>query len=157
MSNVSTSHQVLFSLHQRLFRDGDFSAVDDLISDDFVWREHGLLHQPEAGREGVFEFAYELQIAFPDWSWELEPPLATRGLVMQRWTLIGTHEGKLWGHAASGQRVQVRGVHIARVRAGLIRELWQYWDLAGLMAQVRSEVTEHIDVSYGTQTPIGRS
>jgi steroid delta-isomerase-like uncharacterized protein len=136
MTQTDTAQQVLLTLHERLFRDGDFAAVDDLISDDFIWREHGLPEPPEPGREGVFEFAYLLQTAVPDWNWDIKCAVTEGNCAVVHWGFHGVNTGRLWGHEATNRHVQINGIHVGHVRDGLIRELWQSWGLVDLIRQL---------------------
>lgn len=136
MTSTETAQRILLNLHERLFRDGDFAAVDDLISDDFVWREHGLPEPPEPGREGVFEFAYFLQTAVPDWTWEIHCTVTEGDCAVVHWGFRGLNTGKIWGHEPTQRRLEITGVHVAHVQDGLINELWQSWGLADLIRQL---------------------
>ena len=134
--NASESREVLHALHERLFRAGELAAVDELLSDHFVWRQAALPQDPVPGRDGLRQFAAMLQTAIPDWQWDFERPLSQGDRSVLRWTLRGTHGGPLWDRGPTYHPLLVTGIHIARVRYGRIEELWQNWGLMSLLQQL---------------------
>ena len=53
-----------------------------------------------------------------------------------RWTVRATHEGPLFGIAATGRRVTVTGIDIARVVDGKAVEHWRIFDQLGMLQQL---------------------
>ena len=134
---MSDQNKILMRrFHDEIFQHGDFAALETLLKDDFVWASAALPMVPPPGRAGVQVFASMLRAAFPDLTWETEAPLAQNDRVVARWTMRGTHDGPLFGHAATHHPMLVTGIHIARVEHGRIAELWQNWGLMGLLQQL---------------------
>ena len=48
--------------------------------------------------------------AFPDLTCTVEDQVAEGDKVVSRWTVRGTHQGEFFGVAASGERVEMRGI-----------------------------------------------
>jgi predicted ester cyclase len=62
--------------------------------------------------------------------------VAAADKVASRWTLRGTHSGRLFGIAATGRRVALSGITISRVASNQIQEEWMLWDQLSLVQQV---------------------
>jgi predicted ester cyclase len=53
-----------------------------------------------------------------------------------RWTLRGTHTGAYAGGPATGKRIELRGLHVARIKNGQVVEEWSRGDDLGLLRQL---------------------
>lgn len=56
----------------------------------------------------------------------------------QEHPLTGTHQGEFEGVAATGRRVEVRGLQLGRFEDGQIVERWGATDMAGLLSQLQA-------------------
>lgn len=52
------------------------------------------------------------------------------------YTLTGTHQGEFLGVAATGKRIQVRGLQIGRFESGQIVERWGSTDQLTILQQI---------------------
>jgi len=59
------------------------------------------------------------------------------------YTLSGTHRGDFQGIAASGKKVEARGVQIGRFENGKIVERWGATDELGIMRQIDAAPKHH--------------
>ena len=57
-------------------------------------------------------------------------------MVVTRWTAQGTHQGELFGIAATGRQATITGVSVERIVGGQIVEDHTNWDTFGLMQQL---------------------
>ncbi len=55
------------------------------------------------------------------------------------YTLTGTHDGEFNGVAATGKKIEARGVQIGRFENGQIVERWGSSDELGIMQQLGAE------------------
>ena len=95
-----------------------------------------LVKTPGEGREG-FKLAFtELTSAFPDAHIEPAHMVADDENVGIAYTLTGTHEGDFNGVAATGKKIEVRGVQIGRFENGKIVERWGSSDALGILKQL---------------------
>ena len=120
---------------EEVFGAGKVAVADELI------HEHAIGHDPAqpgpiSGREGVKESAGGYRSAFPDLVMTVDQSFAEGDLVATRWTARGTHEGELFGIAATGKQATVTGITIDRYEDGLIAESWTNWDTLGLLQQL---------------------
>ena len=56
------------------------------------------------------------------------------------YTLTGTHEGGFQGIAATGKKIEVRGLQIGRFENGQIVERWGSSDELGILQQLGAEL-----------------
>jgi steroid delta-isomerase-like uncharacterized protein len=113
----------------------NLDAVDEIYASDFVGHDPAM---PEdmRGVEGAREFYGMYQSAFPGAQITIEDQLAEGDKVVTRWTGRGTHQGELLGVAPSGNRVEVTGVTISRIKGGKVVEEWDNHDAMGMMQAI---------------------
>lgn len=111
--------------HERLWRDGDASAVDAF------WDPAAVVHMTgfdgtavDAVREDVARY----QGAFTDVETAIEDLLVDGDKVVLRWATSGDHVGPYGAVAATGKRITMRGIDILRVEGERIVECWSMWD-----------------------------
>lgn len=120
---------------ERLWRDRDAGAVDELHADDFV--------DGSPGDRGTSNDAFKAGLrdlfrAFPDFSATTEDlvvdPLA--GKVALRWSATGTHRGAFLGCAPTGRAIAMTGIELLKFREDLVVERWGEWDGLSIAAQL---------------------
>jgi steroid delta-isomerase-like uncharacterized protein len=89
-----------------------------------LWAPDGVDHiagQVDArGPAGVRAYFEELFAAFPDLATTVRSAVTEGDRTAVHWTATGTHLGPLWGVAPTGRRVELEGIDLLDVRAGLI-------------------------------------
>jgi steroid delta-isomerase-like uncharacterized protein len=114
--------------------------IDDAVTS---FAPNAIDHDPApgqpAGREGFKAFFTELTSAFPDAHIEPVHIVADDENVAIAYTLTGTHEGDFNGVAATGKKIEVRGLQIGRFENGQIVERWGSSDELGILAQLGAE------------------
>lgn len=116
---------------------GDVDAgVDIMFAPDAV--DHDPAPFQEQGREGYRRFFHYLIAAFPDFTITPERMVADDDTIAFAYTLTGTHRGEFEGVAATGRRIEVRGLQLGRFEDGQIVERWGATDMAGLLSQLQA-------------------
>ncbi len=77
-----------------------------------------------------------MQTAFPDMKVAVEHLVSDSHNVAFAYTLTGTHQGEFQGVAASGKRIKICGMQIARFEHGKMVERWGSSDELGLLKQI---------------------
>jgi steroid delta-isomerase-like uncharacterized protein len=118
----------------RLFTEGDVSALDELVAPDYVD------HDPPFGGTGTVDgwraMAAMIRRAFPDWHSDLHALYAEGDIVVERFTASGTHKGEIFGIQPSDTVCTLAGINIFRVRDGQIVERWGRVDELGMLRQL---------------------
>ena len=104
----------------------------DMYAPEFV------VHSPEADMhlEAYMKYSIARLNAFPDWNCTIEDMVAEGDKIVARMTYRGTHKGEFQGIPATGKKIEVRGVAIARLTGGKFVEGWGYYDRLGMMQQL---------------------
>lgn len=113
---------------------GNIDAAVESFAQDAV--DHDPAPGQPAGREGFKAFFTELTAAFPDAHIEPAHLVADDDNVAVAYTLTGTHEGEFQGIAATGRKIEVRGLQIGRFENGQIVERWGSSDELGILQQL---------------------
>lgn len=118
-----------------LLNSGQIDAgVDTMFAPDAVDRDPAP--GQAAGREGFRSFFHTLVTAFPDAHLEPQTMVADDDQIAFAYTLTGTHHGEFNGVAATGKRIEVRGLQIGRFENGQIVERWGSSDELGILQQL---------------------
>jgi steroid delta-isomerase-like uncharacterized protein len=87
-------------------------------------------------RQGYLEALQKFRTAFPDLEKTTEDMFAEGEKVLDRVSVRCTHIGEFRGQPATGKRIVLSEMHVARFFNGQISERWDEWDQLGLLEQV---------------------
>ena len=113
---------------------GNTEVVHEVFAENVV--DHDPAPDQGPGPEGFHDFFKALTSAFPDAKIEPQQLVADDDNVAVAYTLNGTHEGDFHGVEATGKKIEVRGVQIARFEEGMIVERWGSTDELGMLSQL---------------------
>jgi len=116
-----------------VINNGDYSALNDLVHPDYVYRAPG---QEMRGAEDIQTLFETYRSAFSDLKILINDLIATDDRVAIAFTLTGTHDGALMGIEATGKRVKVNGTVFSRFEGGKIIEEWEILDQLSLIEQL---------------------
>lgn len=85
------------------------------------------------GREGVRRAAEAYLRAFPDLQLTLEDTLVDGNRMVVTWTARGTQTGSVMRIPPTHRPVEVRGLCVLTVEAGMISHAVHHWDVAGML------------------------
>ena len=118
---------------------GDFEAFKELLAPDYAWYFPSNNPKPMS-REEIIEFGKMLHNAFPDITFSIEELIAVEDRVISRFIVRGTHTGEFQGIPATGNKIEVSAIVIARIENGKIVENKEEYDLLGMMQQLGMEL-----------------
>jgi steroid delta-isomerase-like uncharacterized protein len=113
---------------------GDLSAVEELISDDYV--EHEQLPGLAPGKAGVRQLFELFHSAFDQARVEVDDMIAEGDKVFVLARMTGTQRGEFMRIAPTGNTIDVSICDYFRVEAGALTEHWGVMDAAGMMQQL---------------------
>ena len=138
---MSTTTQSARDVAGRYF---DALARRDLDAMGALWAPEGFEHiagqADVTGPEGVRGYFGELFGAFPDFALRVTQVVAEGDRVAVRTTPWATHLGPFRGRAATGNRVEVEGIGIFRMRGGRAVERRGLIDALGFLRQLGATV-----------------
>lgn len=77
--------------------------------------------------------------AFPDLTFEIEAVVADGDDTVVRWVARGTHTGDALGISPCEKPIECRGTTWHRYEDGMIAEVWDTWNLGGLMKHLTED------------------
>jgi len=111
--------------HTDIFQKGDLSAADQILAENFVWRNPNVPSDLAHGPEGVKKIASAARDAMPDLNITHDSTLSKGDEVLIRWTMTGTPKKEFFGIPASDKPTSVIGFDLFRIANGKIAEMWQ--------------------------------
>ncbi len=118
---------------ENLYSKGDMSVVDEIVSDDYVYRAPGL---EVCGPNELKEFVAEYRTAFPDLNVRIDDMITDGKKGATQFTMTGTNDGIFEGLAPTNKKVKATGVLISRFENGKLVEDWDQFDMYGLLQQL---------------------
>ncbi len=121
--------------YEEFWAKGDLGVADEIYSTECVGQYANYPLQrgyPESEKQTVIRD----NTVIPDTRIEIVDQIAEGDKVVTRWRATGTHTGPMEGVQPTGNRIDLTGVHIHRLKDGKIVEVWAVDDLFGLMQQM---------------------
>jgi steroid delta-isomerase-like uncharacterized protein len=129
-----TNKALVRRLIEEGFNKGNVKLIDELVGDNFVYREPTL--GEKRGPQGYKDVMNVYRTAFPDATITIDELIASGDVVVTRWTGRGTHRGSLMGIASTNKPVTVQGLTLTRVSNGKIVEEFECYDALGMLRQM---------------------
>lgn len=120
-------------LIEEVLNKGNFSVLDQVVHTNYHYQS------PTETMDGIDDlkaFVQALRVAFPDLHIHILDQIADEEKVCTRIFMTGTQQGDFLGLPATGKAVQLQGVVISRLEAGLIAEEWELLDQLTLLQQL---------------------
>jgi steroid delta-isomerase-like uncharacterized protein len=134
MTTIEQNKEIVREFIDRVFTNGDLTAVDEMLTEDFV--NHDPHFGAPEGREAFRYMGTVVREACPDWHSDLHLLVGEGEIVVERFTASGTQRGELAGIAPTGKEVFMPGINIFRIAGGRIAERWGRVDELGLLRQL---------------------
>ena len=135
-NSVMTSEQ-LKAVPQCYFsacQGNDQSALKEVLSSELAAHHPGL--PGRLSRDELLQMIDAFAKAFGDQEYTIEDQVAEGDTVATRVTWRATHSGPFQGVPATGRRIAVGGIAIARIENGQIVERWLNMDQIGMLKQL---------------------
>jgi steroid delta-isomerase-like uncharacterized protein len=111
----------------------DLDALAALLTEDVEWYDPAMPAPPARGRDAVKAFAASVLRAFPDFRYEIDPPICVsedRRRCAIRWRISATHLQPLdpLGYAPTNRRAVIEGVDVLDIREQKIGRILTAFD-----------------------------
>lgn len=113
---------------------GRREAIGELFASDVVVHDGSVT---TSGPRAFYQFYDRLNAAFSDTHVEVEDSFIEGDRMCVRWTCTATHTGDGLGFPPTKKKIRVTGISIGRVANGQFIEVWQNWDMLGMMEQLK--------------------
>ena len=111
-------------------------VIDELLAPDCE------IHDGPVTVKGPAEFRVvhdRFRSAFTNIRFTLHEVIAEGDIVSMRCSSLVIHSGDGLGLPATGKEVSSTGMAMVRIRDGKIAEVWQNWDMLGMMHQIEEK------------------
>jgi len=117
-----------------VYNEHKLDLLDEILAANYVG--HVNAHDI-AGAESGKGFIKSFLDSFPDSFYNLDDIFVSGNKVVTRWTCTATHKGDFFGTPATNKSVKIIGITIFEIVDGKIAQLWNNWDLFGLVQQLK--------------------
>jgi steroid delta-isomerase-like uncharacterized protein len=134
--SVKENVELMRRWFKEVWNEGRTQTISDLLDSNGIGigqREDG---SPLRGPAEFVPFVERIRGAFPDINVVVEDAFGAKDKVVLRWSATMTHRGDHLGMPASGKRVRMTGITIARIADKKIVEGWDNWDQLGMLKQI---------------------
>ena len=131
--STETNEALVRRFIDEVFLRGDFSAVDELVADDFTPHTWGPM-QP--GRDGLKAAIERVSQGLSDEVMTIDDLIAQDDKVAVRLTSSAVQTGPFMGIEPSGKRYEIEEIHWFRIADGRVAEHWHQADFLGMMRQL---------------------
>jgi len=106
-----------------------------MLAPDCVIHDGGL---DTHGPEGFYPFFDRMCATFSELRVKVNDSFAEGNTLCVRWSCTAKHTGDGLGVPPTGRTIDVTGISIVCVADGKVVEVWQNWDMLGMMEQIQS-------------------
>ncbi len=139
MSETTERNKEIVRRYQAAYNSNQLDVLDELLAPD--WKTQAF---PTALMEQTVENAKavhrDLLEAFPDLHIRTHELIAEGDVVVQSYTVRGTHKGEMAGLPPTGNAIAVGGVSIFEIRDGRIVRHEAFSDLIDVLVQIGADI-----------------
>ncbi len=119
----------------KVYNEGAYELWNEALAEHYTAEVNGHLI---ADRDVGLGFVKTFRSGFPDLHYTVDETLVAGDKVTTRWTARGTHAGEFFGNPATHKQITMLGITVFEVADDKIVKLWNVWDLAGLLNQLKA-------------------
>jgi steroid delta-isomerase-like uncharacterized protein len=138
-AKVEEQNKAIANREWEAWSKGDFEAFKEVVAPEYVY------YMPSGrtkslSREETIEMGKIVHNGFPDVAFSIEEMFAVGDRVISRYTMRGTHQAETYGIPATGNKIEISGIMINRIKNGKVVEDREEADMLGLMQQLGMEL-----------------
>jgi steroid delta-isomerase-like uncharacterized protein len=119
----------------QLWNTGNPDVAKQLYSDDAL-RSDPNQSKPARGSQEIARYVAEVRAGYPDFKLEIKDKVFEENRLVTHWTCTGTHNGEFQGIPATGKRINISGLALARIENGKVAEEHVYFDRLTMLEQL---------------------
>ncbi len=131
----NTNRQIIERLYEDVWNGKHPNTAEELVHDAYAIHDRELAEELQ-GPDLYNALASSTRELFSDLTFTIEDVVAADDEVALRWTMVGTHDGPLFGVEPTGEQVELTAIEINRFEDGQLLETWTQSDQLGLMEQI---------------------
>lgn len=139
-NETPTGAKLLRRFYDEFWNKRRFDILNELVTPDchlhFADRSHQILSDTSRRVQG------EWIKSFPDLKFTIHDIIEEGDLAAVRLTFEGTHQGQFEGIAPTDKHFRVTEMLFAKVQGGKICEMWEDYDMLGMMKQLGFNLTK---------------
>ena len=137
----------------------DLDGFEALLADEVEWYDPAMPEPPARGRAAVREFARAVLDAFPDFKYEIQPPMCSTSDGSRcaiAWRISATHTRPLrpLGYAPTGRKASFEGVDVLDVHGGKITRIFTAFDLLPAAEQLLGRRLRPVPGTWGARCAV---
>lgn len=132
---MSDATQTVANSFYTVYNEKKPDLLDEILAPTYVGHVNG---HDIAGAASAKGFINSFLTAFPDAHYNVDDIFDSGDKVVTRWTCTGTHKGDFFGTPPTDKQVKMIGITIFEIVDGKIAQLWNNWDVFGLMQQLKA-------------------
>lgn len=133
---TSDNISLMMRWYREVWLEGKNETIYELLASDAVLVGQTGAQEEIHGPKEFAAFADQIRSAFPDTNLVVEDAFGIDDKVAVRWSATMTHRGDGLGVPATGKRVKITGMSIARIVNGKIVKGWDNWDRLSMLQQI---------------------
>lgn len=135
-SREEKNKELIRRYYAEMWNPWNFDLAGELLSPEISFR--GSLGTETRGRAAFCDYMRKVRAAFPDFHNSIEAIAAEENSVAARLQYTGTHEGELFGIAATHRKIAYAGAAFFRISDQQITEGWVLGDIFSLLKSLRA-------------------
>lgn len=140
MTTTEENKETVRRYYEEAVEGGRVELLEELVAQDAInhdpLSDETLSPEEARGFEGFRRHVDVFREAFPDGTFAIEDLVAEDDMVLVRFTIEGTHEGRFLGFEPTGNRVRFTNMVLYRLEDGKIVERWAESDKLALLQQL---------------------
>lgn len=137
--DAESKKQVIRSIFEHGWNQEQYDSFSEFLNENVFLNFRGTRHVTNLVE--LKQLVTFWRTAFPDLTFEILDIIAETDLVAANLVFTGTHTGEWQGIPPSGQKIRVEEMMFFRFENGKIVEMWEVYDEAAMLDQIKQEAS----------------
>jgi steroid delta-isomerase-like uncharacterized protein len=133
--DADTKKQVIRNIFEHGWNQARYDSFSEFLEDNIYFTFRGVKHVTNLAELKILVTLWKT--AFPDLTFQILDIIVETDLAAANLVFTGTHAGEWQGIPPTGQKIKVAEMMFFRFEDGKIVELWEVYDEAAMLDQLR--------------------